>query len=294
MASSSEQEARVNAKLALNAEIVAQTGSGGNIRSGGASSSRPDIVAHKAPRSVANTATTEWNIGSAGGPGATFQEHWPSHLPRPPSRKKLVAEEELDPQLAKIPLVVVFNANTQEGSSMVRVLSEKGLRVVAVVRVTSNRNVKKLIKLKNVVVKVADLNNLEAVKLACEGCQQAFLITKYWERFENPIEESMARVVVQACKERRVKRLVLATFEDTRELRLRGRKSQIVPTIDGRIFPNFDGMTAIDTQAKAAGIQLTHMFTSYLDEPGAKKSLVLLRGENGKIISQPYIQEAKK
>jgi hypothetical protein len=275
--SSSRKEERMSVKLALNAEIQAQID--------------PDVVRN--PRSIANTATTEWNIGSGTGPGGTFQEHWPSHLPRPPSRRNLVVEDD-DAANPNTPRVVVFHANTEEGSSLVRVLSEKGLRVVAVVRVTSNRNTKKLIKLKHVTVKVADLNNYEAVKQASQGCQQAFLVCKYWERFESPIEEGMARVVVEACQATGVKRLVLAAFEDTTELRVRGRKSQIVPTVDGRIFPNFDGMAAIDAQAKASGVQLTHMFTSYLDETDAKKSLVLLRGENGKIICQSHIiQDAK-
>lgn len=287
----SQQTDPMDAKLALNAAIVAQ-GDGADVRAA------TTATRSSKQRSVANTSTTEWS--SAG----TFQEHWPSHLPRPPSRKKLLDSSEHDGEnnpggsssssSKNAPRVVVFNANTQEGSSLVRVLSEKGLRVVAVVRVTSNRNTRKLIKLKHVTVKVADLNNLDAVQAAASGCQQAFLVTKYWERFENPIEEAMARVVVQACQQVQVKRLVLATFEDTQDLRNRGRKSQIVPTADGRIFPNFDGMQAIDAQAKAAGIQMTHMFTSYLEQDDSKKSLILLRGENGKIISQPYIQENNK
>lgn len=275
-------DAQMDAKLALNAAIQAQ----------GIDTPRraPDVVAHS--KTIANQSTTEWNVGAGG--GGTFQEHWPSHLPRPPSRKKIAVDPDEEEKASRSPKVVVFNANTQEASSLVRVLSEKGLRVVATVRVTSNRNTKKLLKLRNVTIKVADLNNHDAVQAAAEGCQQAFLVTKFWERFENPIEEGMARVVIQSCKAVNVKRLVLATFEDTHELRLRKRKSQIVPTPDGRIFPNFDGMAAVDAQAKAAGIQVTHMFTSYLDDAQSKKSLVLIRGENGKIISQPYVQDLTK
>jgi len=272
---------RLNTKLALNTEILSQ---------GVESLRRPDAKAQT--KRIANTSTTEWNIGTGASGGGTFQEHWPSHLPRPPSQKKLTVEAE-DPKMANVPRMVVFNANTEEGSSLVRVLSEKGLRVTAVVRVTSNRNTKKLLKLKHVTIKVADLNNFEAVQAAAKGCQQAFLVTKFWERFENPIEEAMAGVVVEACQSVKVAGIVLAAFEDTHELRLRGRKSQIVPTPDGRIFPNFDGMAAIDAKAKNAGIKVTHMFTSYLDEKGSKKSLVLIRGENGKIISQPHIENLK-
>jgi len=244
-------------------------------------------------KSIANTSETEWNMGSSGGPGQTFQEHWPSHLPRPPSQKKLQVDEEEEARSKKnVPGVIVFNANTQEGSSMVRVLSEKGLKVIAVVRVFTSRNAKKLTKLKGVTVKVADLNDLDAVMAAAEGCQQAFLVTKYWERFENPIEETMAKVVLDASSQVGIKRLVLATFEDTLELRLRGRKSQLMPTADGLIYPSFDGMDSINKMAKGLGIQITHMMTSYLDEKDCKKSLILIRGENGKIMTQPYIQKS--
>ena len=173
---------------------------------------------------------------------------------------------------------------------MVRVLSEKGLRVVAVVRVFTSKQAKRLTKLKNVQVKVADLNNPEAVKLAATGCQQAFLVTKYWERFESPVEENMARVVLHASAEVGLQRLVFCTFEDTTELRLRGRKSQIMPTVDGRIFPKFEGMEHIQAESKGLGVSITHMFTSYLDDEEHKKSLILIRQENGKIVCQDQIQ----
>ena len=219
-------------------------------------------MTHVAPvqaktKSVANSTTTEWNVGSKG--DGTFQgEHWPSHLPKPPSRKNLMAEENSKAN-PNAPTVIVFNANTQEGSSMVRVLSEKGMNVRAVVRLITSRHAKQLIKLKGVTVKVADLNNHETVLNAATGCQQAFLVTKFWERFENAIEEQMAKVVLTASAAAGVQRLVLATFEDTHELRQRNRKSQIVPTVDGRIFPKFDGMDAIDAMGRQLKVQITHM-----------------------------------
>jgi putative NADH-flavin reductase len=275
----------IDMKMALNAEIVAQGHSEQAL-----TRDVPVVITGRGPKRVANTAETEWNMGASEGPGGTFQEHWPKHLPRPPSMRKITDEETADSGNPNMPKVIVFNANTQEGSSMVRVLSEKGLKVVAVVRVFTSRNTKNLTKLKNVVVKVADLNNKEAVLLAAEGCQSAFLVTKFWQRFESPIEEQMANVVVTASADVGIKRLVLATFEDTLELRLRGRKSQLQPTVDGRIFPSFTGMDAIDALSKEKGVQITHMMTSYLDEADSKKSLILIRGENGRIITQGNIQ----
>jgi hypothetical protein len=286
--------AAIDMKMALNSEILALGHSDAAVhRTMPTLVQEPTVKAHS--KSIANKSNTEWNMGSTGGPGGTFQEHWPSHLPRPPSRKNLLADDSgTGSGASNIPQVIVFNANTQEGSSMVRVLSEKGLRVVAVIRVFTSKNAKSLIKLKGVTVRVADLNNIDAVIGAAKDCQQAFLVTKYWERFESHIEEGMAKVVLDGCSQVGVKRLVLATFEDTRELRLRGVKSQIRPTADGRIFPSFEAMDSIHAMAKHCGVQITHMLTSYLDEADSKKSLILIRGEDGKIISQPYIQDTSK
>ena len=270
----------IELRMQLNSELTAQGHSDGL--------NRPAPVVAPKKKTVANTTKTEWNIGSGeDGSGGRFQEHWPDHLPKPPSQKKLNVDGDASSKgNPNMPKVIVFNANTQEGASLVRVLSEKGLNVVATVRIVTSRNTKNLMKLPNVELKVADLNNHDTVMKAAEGCQQAFLVTKYWERFENPFEEQMAQVVLKASAEVGIKRIVLATFEDTAELRQRGRKSQIMPTPDGRIYPNFDPMTNINTSAKKLGVSMTHMFTSYLDEAETKKSLILIRVDGGKIICQ--------
>lgn len=246
-------------------------------------------VAVKAPtptaKSSGGTGPFELGVGEDG----TLSNKWDPFLPRPPSMRELTSE--VDPNAEQ---VAVFNSNTQEGSTMVRVLSEKGLRVVAAVRVFTSRNTKALIKLKGVTVKVADTSDMNSLLKVAEGCSRAFLVTKYWEKFESRIEEQTATNILTACAKMSIKHLVLATFEDTAELKLRGKKSQLVPTKDGRIFPRFDGMTSIDAAAKESGVQITHMMTSYLDEPEEKRSVILIRGENGRIIVQPYVQETSK
>jgi hypothetical protein len=144
-------------------------------------------------------------------------------------------------------------------------------------------------------VKVADWNDEQSLLKVAEGCSRAFLVTKYWEKFDSKIEEQMAINILKACADVNppIKHLVLATFEDTKELKMRGRKSQLIPTKDGRIFPRFDGKKNIDKLAKEFGVQMTHMMTSYLDEDDQKKSLILIRGDTGRIVVQPYFQETK-
>ncbi|VEU40396.1 unnamed protein product [Pseudo-nitzschia multistriata] len=251
------------------------------------------IKAKKSPRGGFKSPKAADNMGglkslttSADG---TLTEEWDPYLPRPPSMKHIDPADLVDENAEQ---VAVFNANTHEGSTMVRVLSEKGLRVVAAVRVFTSRNTKALIKLKGVTVKVADWNDESSLLKVASGCSRAFLVTKYWERFDSKIEEQMAVNILRACAhaDPPIKHLVLATFEDTRELISRNRKSQLVPTTEGKIYPRFEGKKPIDDKAKEWKVQITHMMTSYMDDgPNKRKSLILIRGDTGRILVQPHI-----
>lgn len=223
----------------------------------------------------------------ATGADGTLKEEWDPYLPRPPSNRELKEEDMVDPNAEQ---VAVFNANTHEGSTMVRVLSEKGLKVVAAVRVFTSKNTKALMKLRGVTVKVADWSDKASLLKVAEGCKRAFLVTKYWEKFDSKIEQQMCVNILQACGsvDPPIKNMVLSTFEDTTELIRFKRRSQLVPDVDGKIYPKFEGMAAVDKMAKELKMQLTHMFTSYLDEKDRKKSLILIRGHTGRIVVQPH------
>ena len=224
----------------------------------------------------------------AKGEDGTLSEQWDPYLPRPPSMSNLKEEDRSNSEQ-----VAVFNANTQEGSTIVRVLSEKGLRVVAAVRVFTSKNTKALIKLKGVTVKVADWNDEQSLLTVAKDCTRAFVVTKYWEKFDSKLEETMASNILESCATVNppIKTLVLATFEDASALKARGKKSQIVPTRDGRIFPNFDGKSRLDDKARKLGVQLTHMMTSYQDSKECKRSLILIRGLNKRIVVNSYVQD---
>lgn len=224
----------------------------------------------------------------ATGKDGTLIEEWDPYLPRPPSMKEIHPDDLVDDNAE---MVAVFNANTHEGSTMVRVLSEKGLRVVAAVRVFTSRNTKALIKLKGVTVKVADWSDEASLLKVASGCSRAFLVTKYWEKFDSKIEEQMAVNILRACAHGAIKHLVLSTFEDTKGLKARRQKSQLVPTKDGKIYPRFEGMQKINHMAKEWKVQMTHMMTSYLDDDSKKRSLILIRGDTGRIVVQPHIQD---
>eukprot|EP00543_Licmophora_paradoxa_P014203 CAMPEP_0202463966 /NCGR_PEP_ID=MMETSP1360-20130828/60157_1 /ASSEMBLY_ACC=CAM_ASM_000848 /TAXON_ID=515479 /ORGANISM="Licmophora paradoxa, Strain CCMP2313" /LENGTH=224 /DNA_ID=CAMNT_0049087061 /DNA_START=111 /DNA_END=785 /DNA_ORIENTATION=+ len=188
-------------------------------------------------------------------------------------------------------VVAVFNANSPDGKSMVKALSEGGSNVVAIVRVFTSKHTQSLLNLPRVTVRVADSLDENDVQKALQGVQRAFLCLKYWEKFESEYEESQAYMVLRACATNGVKRVVFSTFEDTKQLRQQNRKSQIVPDANRKVHPKFEGMKDVKKEAKKMGVDLTHMITSFLDKETSKGSLCLLVGSNGKLIVKPNLKE---
>ena len=197
--------------------------------------------------------------------------------------------DETEEQLNGKEIVAVFNANTPDGSSVVRALSTSGAMVVAIVRVFTSKNTKALLQIPRVTVKVADILDADAVHRALAGVHRAVLCLTHWEKFESKHEAQQAELILTACSTNRVPHLVFSTFEDTRSLREKGLKSQIVPDAQGRIRPKFKEMKDLKRRARQNGVQLTHLITSYLDQENSKKSLCLIVGENGKLIVQPHM-----
>ncbi|KAL3943872.1 MAG: hypothetical protein SGBAC_002076 [Bacillariaceae sp.] len=214
-------------------------------------------------------------------------KEWDTFLPRPPSMKDVNASE--DRSAAE--QVAVFGANTKQGATLVRMMSEKGLRVVAAARVVAKA--KNLIDLQGVTVKQADANDRASLLAALKGCSRAFAVTRYWEKFESVIEEAMATNILDACASVSppVKNMVLATFEEISDLKKFNKKSQLVPTRDGKIYPDFSGKSKVDAMGKSKGVTITHMMTSFMDDKDHKKSVILLRGMNKRIVVNSHINK---
>jgi putative NADH-flavin reductase len=240
-------------------------------------------------------------------PGKRQQDFWwhsregsqvispPSDLPRGPSLACFETEDKSEalkiqnpPEQLESDLVAVFHANTSDGSSVVRVLSESGAHVIAIVRVFTSKNTKALLDIPRVTVKVADILDSQAVEKALKGVHRAFLCLSHWEKFQSTYEAQQAELILQACITNHVSHLVFSTFEDAKMLREKGMVSQIVPDLQGRIRPNFRNMKHLKRLARENHVQLTHMITSYVDQENSSKSLCLLVGENGKLIVADY------
>lgn len=204
----------------------------------------------------------------------------------------LAAEEAVAP--VYLEKVVVFNANTPEGSSLVKALAKKS-QVVAAVRVFTSRTSRQLLKIPHVSVKVADVYDVSDLSQAAEGCSRAFFVTKHWEKFESSLEERKASLIIQACAKAQVPHVVFYAYEDAAQLAAKGLKSQVVGGLHANgttaaATPKFEGMKVVRADAKAFGISLTHMLTSYLDKEKSSKSLCLMMGDNGKLLVQPHFR----
>ena len=139
--------------------------------------------------------------------------------------------------------------------------------MVAIVRVITSPRSRTLLHLPNVTVVVADSrHDKEAIALAIKDCDRVFLVTKFWTKFDGFLEESQVRTVFGACRTAGVHHVVFSTFEDMRNLRERGTKSQIISKDGGKIDPDFKEMEEILDYGASLGIVVTHMMTSYLDQ----------------------------
>jgi hypothetical protein len=242
----------------------------------------------------------DWNAQRKGSMlVSTTKQETTNRLPAPPSivvdrndQHDIIPTTKQQQQLPPSPpssIVAVFNANTKEGGSMVRALvvadnSSQSIVVIAVVRVFTSKNTKRLLKLPNVVVKVADSHDEAALTHAIHSAHRAFLVTKYWEKFDSWLEESQANIIVRACGNAGVSHLVLSSVEDTKTLVETNKKSQIVPDSHGIIHPKFEGMRNLRQLARQNNVLLTHMLTSYVDQEHSKKSVALIMSERGKLV----------
>lgn len=182
--------------------------------------------------------------------------------------------------------LAVFNANSREGSSIVRSLAkDENNFVTAFVRVITSRFIRPLLNMKNVRVLIADtMNDIDAICEAMEGHTRAFFVTKYFEKFDG-MEEIQIQTIFNACAKQKIYDVVFSTFEDCRALSNRKEKSQILMDANGEINPKFEGQKKLLQYGKKKDIIVTHMITSYLDQEKSQKSIcVMRRGTRGNVV----------
>jgi uncharacterized protein YbjT (DUF2867 family) len=77
--------------------------------------------------------------------------------------------------------VAVIGATGSQGGAVAAALDAKGVQVVAITRNVDSDKAKALAEKPNTEVRKADLNDVDSLVAAFEGCDGAFVIANFWE-----------------------------------------------------------------------------------------------------------------
>eukprot|EP00448_Togula_jolla_P012731 CAMPEP_0170617166 /NCGR_PEP_ID=MMETSP0224-20130122/26263_1 /TAXON_ID=285029 /ORGANISM="Togula jolla, Strain CCCM 725" /LENGTH=311 /DNA_ID=CAMNT_0010943021 /DNA_START=58 /DNA_END=993 /DNA_ORIENTATION=+ len=112
--------------------------------------------------------------------------------------------------------VAVLGATGQQGGAVAAALVQKGVAVVAITRNPDSDKAKLLAANANCEVRKADLNDVESLVAAFEGCDKAFVIANFWEGMDVGVEYSHYKNVTEALKKvGSMKHIVYTTLEES-------------------------------------------------------------------------------
>jgi len=77
--------------------------------------------------------------------------------------------------------VAVFGATGQQGGAVAAALDKRGVDVVAITRNPDSDAAKALAARPHTTVRKGDLNDVDSLVAATEGCDGAFVIANFWE-----------------------------------------------------------------------------------------------------------------
>lgn len=126
----------------------------------------------------------------------------------------------------------------------------------------------------------ADLDNVDSVRKAFEGCWGAYCVTNYWEYFSPEREIQQVRNMATAAKDAGLEHVVWSTLDDTRDL---------VPLDDDRMptlmdeykVPHFDGKGEANPIWAEMGVPTTLFFTVFYWDNFIHFGMGPKRGEDG-------------
>lgn len=161
--------------------------------------------------------------------------------------------------------VAVLGATGQQGGSVVQaLLKREGVTVVAITRNPDSDKAKVIAaSCDNVIVKQADLNDVDSLQAAFEGCDGAFVVANFWEGMNVDVEMQQYQNAATALKATpTMKHIVYSTLEES-----------VIPGVTdefevlhthaatGKMYvPHFDGKNR--AEAYFEGLPVTYIVTS--------------------------------
>lgn len=157
--------------------------------------------------------------------------------------------------------VAVLGATGQQGGAVAEALTKKGIAVVAVTRNPDSDKAKALAERSNTVVKKADLNDVDSLVAAFEGCDGAFVIANFWEGMNADIEMKQYKNATDALKKvGGMKHVVFSTLEESNIPINKDFKTIEEHETGDMKVPHFDGKARSEKYFE--GLPTTFMVTS--------------------------------
>jgi len=178
--------------------------------------------------------------------------------------------------------IAVLGATGAQGGALARAIlddPEGGFTVRALTRDPSSDAARALTD-RGVEVVKADLDDVDSLASAFDGCHGVFGVTNFWEIFSAERETAQAANIAVAAKRAGVAHVVWSTLEDTRER---------VPVDDDRMptlmerykVPHFDSKGEADALFRENGAPTTFLRTSFYWENFIYFGMGPRRGEDG-------------
>ena len=139
--------------------------------------------------------------------------------------------------------VAVLGATGAQGGEVVAALCKKGVEVVAITRNLDSDKAKALAEKPNVSVRKGDLNDVESLKAAFEGCDGAFVIANFWETMNVDIEMQQYKNAADALKATPgITHVVFSSLDETVIPGVTDDFKVLAENESGKMYvPHFDG-----------------------------------------------------
>jgi uncharacterized protein YbjT (DUF2867 family) len=190
--------------------------------------------------------------------------------------------------------IAVVGATGMQGGALARSMLDDvagGFQVRALTRKPDSEPARALSGRGAAVVR-ADLDDVENLKRAFDGCWGAYCVTNFWEHFSVEKEIQQVRNMAAAARDAGLRHVVWSTLEDTREeVPLDDDR---MPTLQGKYkVPHFDGKGEANAIWGEAGVPTTFYYTTYYWENLLYAGSGPQRGQDGRLTLALPMGEAR-
>ena len=181
--------------------------------------------------------------------------------------------------------IAVVGATGAQGGGLVRAIlddPEGGFAVRGLTRNPDSDRARELTS-QGVEMVQADLDDLDSLVRAFQGCWGAFCVTNFWEHFSPEKEMTQAENLAEAAKRAGVSHVIWSTLEDTR--RWVPMEDDRMPTLMDRYkVPHFDAKGEADRFFIAREVPVTFLVASFYWDNLIHFGSGPKRGEDGVLV----------